>query len=232
MPTPLNAQSANRGTLLLLLVGAFLLAYIPFVHVPFSWAMTFFHEISHGLAALLTGGSIVSIELHRDGSGLCYTRGGWLFIIFNAGYIGAVFWGVLIYTLANRTGGGQGKAKIIALLIAGLIAVSAVLYAKDLMTWIVSAVLVVLFIAVIKLGQTIWGQWLLKFIGIYVLVSAMRAPLHLLDGRHDGDGASLADLTHIPEIIWVLLWLAIGVLGLIVVWRIQGNRQYASAKKP
>lgn len=219
-----NKQTTNRGVLLLLLAGAFLLAYIPFVHVPFSWAMTFFHEISHGLAALLTGGSIVSIELHSDGSGLCYTRGGWLFVIFNAGYIGAVFWGVLIYALANRAPSGRGREKIIAILIAGLIAVCAVLYAKDTMTWVVSAVLFLLFVAVVRLGQTVWGMWLLKFIGIYVLVSAMRAPLHLLDGRHDGDGASLADLTHLPEIIWVVLWLAVGVLGLIVVWRLQYRR--------
>jgi len=36
---------------------------------------------------------------------------------------------------------------------------------------------------------------------------ALIAPTHLIDGKHVGDGADLADITFIPEIVWVAFWL-------------------------
>jgi len=59
-----------RQRLLLFIVAAFIVDYLPFINLPFLWSETFFHEISHGLAALLTGGSIDSITLNFNGAGL------------------------------------------------------------------------------------------------------------------------------------------------------------------
>ncbi|MFQ5534642.1 MAG: M50 family metallopeptidase, partial [Sphingomonadales bacterium] len=84
-------------TFVLLVVGAMLLSVIPIVSLPFSWTATFFHEISHGLMAIATGGSIVKINLYPNGAGLCTSIGGSPFLIAFAGYFGAVLWGVLIY---------------------------------------------------------------------------------------------------------------------------------------
>jgi hypothetical protein len=52
---------------------------------------------------------------------------------------------------------------------------------------------------------------LLQLTGILVLLNAILSPLHLLDGRHLGDGAALASLTGIPEIFWVIIWSVLGV---------------------
>ena len=64
-----------------------------------------------------------------------------------------------------------------------------------------------------------FDQFLMKFIGIYVLLDAVRAPLHLLDGRSIGDGADLAEITFIPEIVWVIFWLSCGLYGLYFLWK-------------
>lgn len=201
------------------LVGsAFILSYIPILNIPFTWIMTFFHEISHGIAAILTGGSVQKINIHINGSGLCYTVGGIRFFVLIAGYIGAVIWGMLIYEMADKL--SHKNTSILAGLIAGLIAFSALFYGRDVITWIILIILFAMFASIIKFQDAHLIKLALKFLGIYVLLDAVRAPLHLIDGRHYGDGAKLADLTGLPEIIWIILWLAIGIGGLILLWQI------------
>lgn len=200
-----------------LIVLAFVLSYIPLIHVPFTWLMTFFHEISHGLAAALSGGSIVKISLHLTGSGLCYTTGGSRFLILQAGYIGAVACGVLIYEMADEI--SHRYINIMVLFIASLIVGVALFYARDPITWVILSILLALFIAVSKLHRARWMKLSLKFMGVYILLDAVRAPLYLIDGRDLGDAAGLSNITGIPEIIWVLLWLALGLSGLIYLWK-------------
>jgi hypothetical protein len=76
-----------------------------------------------------------------------------------------------------------------------------------------------LFVSIVKLQDTRIVKSALKFIGIFVLLDAIKAPLHLIDGRHYGDGARLADLTGIPELIWVLVWLVLGLIGAFFLWK-------------
>ena len=60
---------------LALAVATLLLWGTPVVY-PFRLFVVFLHEISHGIAAVLTGGQIVSIAMGNAG-GVCFTRGGW-----------------------------------------------------------------------------------------------------------------------------------------------------------
>lgn len=213
-----NKKTKKRISLefLVLLFAAFLLSYVPLINIPFTWIMTFFHEISHGIAALLTGGSVDKIQLHLIGSGLCYTNGGIRFVVSLSGYIGAVLWGMLIFEMADEI--NHKNTNFLACCLAALVAISALFYGRDLITWGIMLVLLGLFISIIKLQETYLMKFSLKFIGLYVLLDAVRAPLYLIDGRHYGDGAKLSDLTGIPEIFWVLLWLVIGVAGMLSIW--------------
>ncbi len=215
-------KKSIRFRFIALVSAAFILSYIPIVNIPFTWIMTFFHEISHGISALVTGGSVEKIKIHILGSGLCYTSGGIRFIILQAGYIGAVIWGIVIYEMADKI--SHKSTNILAIFLAGLIVVIAVLYGRDIITWIILLILFGLFVSIIKLQEAYFMRLSLKFIGIYVLLDAVRAPLYLIDGRHYGDGAKLSDLTGIPEIIWILIWLAIGIGGALYLWK--------SSKKP
>ncbi len=202
----------------LMLVGAaYIISYIPILNIPFTWIMTFFHEISHGLGALITGGSVERIHLHLMGSGLCYTSGGIQFIVLQSGYIGVVIWGIVIYKMACNI--NQKTTNIFAIFIAGLIVVSALLYGRDIITWIILSILFGIFVSIIKMQNIYSINLSLKLIGIFVLLDALRAPLYLIDGRHDGDGAKLSDLTGILEIFWVFMWLAIGICGVLYIWK-------------
>lgn len=205
-----------------LIAASMFISYLPIISIPFTWIMTFFHEISHGIAALITGGSVDNIRIHLNGSGLCYTKGGIEFIVTFAGYTGAVIWGVLLYMMADSF--SHKRANIIALFLSGFILITALLWGRDILTLLILAILLCLFVSIIKLQETRVMKLALKFIGIFVLLDAVKAPLNLIDGRHYGDGARLADLTWIPEILWVILWFIIGMSGMLYIWRSGGKQ--------
>ena len=63
---------------------------------PFKLIVVFFHETSHALGALLTNGSVESIQVFWDESGYTITRGGSFLAIASAGYIGCITLGSLM----------------------------------------------------------------------------------------------------------------------------------------
>ena len=91
---------------------------------PLRLFVTMIHELGHGLAAILTGGSFLHFEVSRHGAGLAYTRGGSPFAILQAGYLGTALFGagLLLLTHATRRPGP------IAMALGGLIALLSVLY--------------------------------------------------------------------------------------------------------
>lgn len=95
----------------------------------FVWPLRLFvvllHEVSHGLAAVLTGGRIVSIELSPAEGGLCTTAGGWPFVISSAGYLGSALFGALFLVLGVR-GKPRSHRTVTALLGAALLALTLV----------------------------------------------------------------------------------------------------------
>ena len=60
-----------------------------------SWAVSL-HEVCHGLAALATGGSIVSLDVQWE-HGLAMTLGGWYPVVSMAGYVGTAAVGALFF---------------------------------------------------------------------------------------------------------------------------------------
>lgn len=198
------------------MIGAFILSYVPILHIPFSWITTFFHEVSHGLMAICTGGTVTKIHLHLNGSGLCTTQGGNSFLVAFAGYSGAVLWGMVIYSMVDWM--NHRYANLIAMLLALCMGMVALLWGGDVLTWIILVVLMVFFISIVKLRETRFIKCALKLIGMFVLLDAIKSPLHLIDGRHYGDGARLADITALPELLWVILWFIFGVFGAFLLW--------------
>ena len=70
---------------------------------PLKILVVFLHEMSHALGALMTGGTVESIEISWDESGNTITRGGSFLIIAISGYIGSIFWGSLMLYSSFQT---------------------------------------------------------------------------------------------------------------------------------
>ncbi|MBB1270417.1 M50 family metallopeptidase [Shewanella sp. SR44-3] len=204
----------SRSRFLFELITAFVMTRVPYLSVPFKWLESYFHEVSHGVGALLTGGAVSHIQLFPNGAGLCFTQGGSQVVTAFAGYFGAALWGWLIFSLANS----RIKARASLGILGFCVLMSLVLWARDLLTIVILFSLLILFLLPLKLPNWAGLQSLLRMLGLMVILNAMASPMVLFGLSDQGDAVKLADLTWIPAGLWVLVWLASSATILWFCW--------------
>lgn len=64
-----------------------------YIVYPVKLFVVLLHEISHGVAAIATGGSIVGMEISANLGGVCHILGENPFVVMSAGYLGSMCWG-------------------------------------------------------------------------------------------------------------------------------------------
>lgn len=96
----------KRGTERIAVVLALSVLALVLWDTVFLWPLrlfvVFLHEISHGLAAVLTGGRIVRIDISPNEGGVCWTAGGIGFVVLNAGYLGSLLLGASLLVASTR----------------------------------------------------------------------------------------------------------------------------------
>jgi Peptidase M50B-like len=95
----------NSRLLVLAVLLTVLLSFFPFAQVityPFLIFSTLIHETSHAIAAVITGGTVESLIVRINGSGVTYTRGGLQLLISSAGYVGTTLFGALLLILSRK----------------------------------------------------------------------------------------------------------------------------------
>ena len=97
------------------------------VALPLKLLVVLFHELAHGLAAVVTGGSIESLTVTPDQGGLAVTRGGSRFVILTAGYLGSLVIGLVVFAAAL----GSHADRIVLALLGGVILVVTALHIRE-----------------------------------------------------------------------------------------------------
>jgi len=69
---------------------------------PVRLFVTFVHEASHALAALLSGGRVEGFTVSPNGSGMARVAGGNIALIAPAGYLGAALFGAMLFFVTSR----------------------------------------------------------------------------------------------------------------------------------
>jgi hypothetical protein len=180
---------------------------------PLKILVVFFHELSHGLTALATGGRIVEIRLTANEGGLCVTAGGSRFLTLNAGYLGSLVFGGVILLLAARTKSGRG----ISICLGALVLLVCLIWIRPLFEF------GFMFAAGAGLALIAAGAFLTarangllnKTIG---LTSCLYA---VMDIKSDilsrpgvqSDATMLAAATGVPAFLWGILWITIAGVG-------------------
>lgn len=95
---------------------------------PIKVFVVLLHEISHGLAALATGGAIEKIVLDSNEGGACHCPGGNAFITLSAGYLGSLLWGVV---LLEAAGSPRLPKRLLVFLLGAAVAAVSVLYVRN-----------------------------------------------------------------------------------------------------
>lgn len=186
---------------------------------PLRMFVVFLHELSHGLAAVLTGGHIVRIELSPAEGGLCLTRGGWRLLVLSAGYLGSLAWGVaLLLGGARRRGHGALLAGVGLLLLAvTLVYVRSVF---GLVYGVTSGA--ALLLAARKLPEAA-SQVLLTMLGVVSCLYAVWdiASDTLLRQIPASDASALGRLTGIPGPLWGVAWITLALAT--TVWALRSG---------
>lgn len=218
--TQLSARSKDIGLFVGIGLVCMILGRIPVLRAlvyPFEYFDTFIHEISHGVAAMLTGGSLLSLVVNRDGSGLAWTAGGVRWIVVSAGYLGSALMGGLLIVLAAR--GRWARPVLVGLgLLIGLICL---FYVRSLFGLVIG---VLLMAALVAAGMYLSQRWAANVLIVVAVQSALNAVDSLIDlvtisaGWRGAatDAQTMQQLTGIPTIIWAILWVA---LALLILWQ-------------
>jgi hypothetical protein len=184
-------------------VALWLLWPTTFVY-PLKVFVVLLHEISHALAGLATGGSVVRIELYAEEGGLTLVRGGSPFIMLSAGYLGSLLWGLALLLAAHAR---PRRARMALAALASFVALVALLYVRNpfgiLFTLLAAAALT----SAARLLRPGGVAAVLTALG---LTSALYA---LLDVRSDvlarphlpSDAVMLSELTGVPAVAWGVL---------------------------
>jgi len=199
------------------LAAAALLLWDTFVVYPFRLFVVFLHEISHGLAAVATGGRIVSIGLSFDEGGVCLTRGGWPFLILNAGYLGSLLWGAAFLLL----GGRRTRARSVVGVVGAFTLAVTLVYVRTWFGFVYGLAAGLVLVAVASRLKPAVSELLLAAIGATSVLYAVWDVASDVLFRHSGqsDAAALARLTGVPAVAWGVLWVIASVAVLVSVLR-------------
>ncbi|MCB1201908.1 MAG: M50 family metallopeptidase [Leptospiraceae bacterium] len=104
-----SSISWSRVILLIVTIVMLMFFWENPVMIPLKVFVVYLHEISHALAALMTGGDVLMISIRWNESGYIRSAGGIFPIISLAGYLGSVLWGSTMLHLAMR---GRGMRAI------------------------------------------------------------------------------------------------------------------------
>jgi hypothetical protein len=207
----------RRLVLPLALAAAALLLWGTFVVYPFRLFVVFLHEISHGIAAVLTGGSIVRIGLSFDEGGVCITRGGWRLLILNAGYLGSLLWGALFLLLGAR----RTRARSVIGAVGVFTLVMTLAYVRTWFGFFYGLATGLVLVAVAAKLKPAVSETLLAAIGATSVLYAIWDVAADVLVAHSGqsDASALARLTGLPAILWGAAWIAFSAAVLVSVAR-------------
>ena len=207
--------------LLMTLASVGFLCLLPLVarrHV--SKAGTYAHEVSHGVASLLTGGEFHRFHVHEQG-GYCLTSGGSRELVASAGYVGTVLVGAVL--LARSA---QQESIVIILQILALLLAFSTLKAGDVQTAAVGMVVA----AVLGLCSTLFPgafltRCLLNLMGVILIWQGFVALKHLWlislsDDTARSDAEQMARLRGRTPAFWALVYGGIGLVAFLIILRI------------
>jgi hypothetical protein len=211
-----------RESTMALLLGAVLLIavvgsipYLSLALYPFALFVTLLHETSHAVVATLTGGSVHSLQINSDLSGVTGISGGIQGLIAPAGYLGATVAGaIMLLTPLRYSRWVLGGFALVPL------AVLAAFHPANAFTAVWSVIFALgLGIAAWKLPFRLRG-FLQVFLGLEAGLNAFRDLLTLIfisgtDSHIHTDAEAMSNAVFGPPLFWAVTWTALSLVILV-----------------
>lgn len=195
--------------LILTLVVIFFLWPYPVLY-PLKLLVVFFHEASHALMTVATGGTVVDMVINPEQGGQVLSRGGSRVLTLTAGYLGSLLWGAALYLLAVRSRYDKGVMIVLGVTIIGI----CLFLIRDLFAigFCLATGAVMIGLGA-KASMTV-NDIVLRVVG---LTSMLYAPLDIYSDTIDrselrSDAVMLAEVVGGTGILWGVIWLLISMV--------------------
>jgi len=226
MSLPTTTSLPNHSAVKSLLIACAVtvgLWFVPFASqalYPLRLFVTFIHEGSHALVAVLTGGVVQQIVVMPDASGYTLTSGGWGIPIVMAGYLGATAYGAGMLALARL----PRTAKAILALSGGIVGLLDLLLVRNGFGFVWGALIAIgLLTAARKLSGRV-AELTAMFLGVQCAVNALYDLKTLVGLSTSGDSpvsdaVLMSQMIPLPPWVWSLLWCGLALLILVAALR-------------
>lgn len=212
-------NSVNKNIEIFLLLSITFLSFI-FWETPLVYPIKIFvillHEINHAAAAIITGGSVKTINLNLNFSGQTITKGGNLIIIAMSGYIGSLLVGSLLFISADN----PKFRNLFTIILSAIILLTATNLIQGGIQVFISLVIALFFYFVPRFVNNDITNILFKFIGLtscFYVISDIKQDL-LTTTLRETDTQILEYITGIPAIVIGFSWFifSIVIVGFLI----------------
>jgi Peptidase M50B-like len=229
-------QRIRESTMALLLGAVLLIAvlgsipYLSLALYPFALFVTLLHESSHALVGTITGGSVTSLQISPDLSGVTGFNGGIQALIAPAGYLGATVAGAIMLLTPLRYSrwvlGGFALVPVAAL---------AAFHPADTFTAVWCAIFALGLAAAAWKLPSRFRAFLQIFLGLEAGLNAFRDLLTLVfisgSGAHiHTDAEAMSRALFLPPPFWAISWTALSVVILAASVRLVFRRDLSQLR--
>jgi hypothetical protein len=176
---------------------------------PFTILATWFHEMGHGIAAMITGREFERLEIYSDGSGVALSLGpadGYRLtdaLIAASGPLGPAIAGALLI-ISSRSPTATRNA--LAVLGVALI-LSTLIWVRSLTGWLVLPALGLAMIGLTLRGSLPWQSFVIQFLGVQACISVWQQFDYLFsDGGTIGGQLQRSDTGAIADVLLLPYW--------------------------
>lgn len=188
---------------------------------PLKLLVVFFHESSHALMTIVTGGSVKEMVVTSNQGGHVISIGGSRLLSLNAGYLGSLFWGAVIYLLALKSRWDRVISGILGL----MIVLITLFFVRNLFGLTFGVVSGGAMMMLGRYGNEALNDLMLRVVGI---TSMIYVPLDIYSdtisrSSQRSDARMLAEELGGATVIWGGLWIAVSLVVLYKVVRVKGT---------
>jgi len=226
METSIKSSAGRKGGEVGLLFGLVALTFILWntpISYPLKLLVVFFHELSHAIVSEATGGEVKEFVVNHMQGGHVLCIGGNRFLVLNAGYLGSLLWGALVYSLSVAT----SKDRVVMGALGVLMLAVPLRFGANGFGLIYSVIMGLVMLAVaFRFGHRV-SDFVLRLIGLTSMLYAVADILLDIFASTSGqsDAAMLAGEFGGTTWLWGGLWvlISLGVIVQTVRWSL--NRQ-------
>ena len=238
-------RRTNEVRTLAIALLASLVLNLPFGGVllyPFKLLATWLHELSHGLAMIVTGAGFDHIVIYRDTSGLAYADASvepaGQALIAAAGYMGTPLWGALLMVVTPSARSARRALLVLAVLMiaTGILVVAPSPDADEFGVWATITMGIVVGVCAVVVPAR-WRVHVAHFIATQACINALLdirvllRPSQVINGvlapGSDAHNMAMSTFgTHADWAVWfwASVWLLWSLAVLFVALRVSGSR--------